>query len=80
MRSAGRLHDSVEALADHLLADLEANQALVLPLVAGDVAGLVAEHLGQQHPGYRQGFLTDGAHGTMAAAGGRARLAGPAIR
>src|ERR1700730_11870699 len=49
------LHDGVETLADHLLADLKANEALVLPLVAADVAGLVAEHLGQQHAGYREG-------------------------
>ena len=29
-----------------------------LPLIAGDVACLVAEHLGQQHPGYREVFLS----------------------
>ena len=57
-----RLHDGVEALADHLLADFQVGEALILLVVAGGVACLAAEHLGQQHPGHRQGFLGQGAH------------------
>ena len=74
-----RLHHGVEALADHLLAELEVGQALVLLPVAGDVAQLAAEHLGQQHPGHRQGFLADGAHGRQRLLG-RASTPGGAVR
>jgi hypothetical protein len=41
------------ALADHLLADFQAGQALILLVVAGGIARLVAEHLCQQHPRHR---------------------------
>jgi hypothetical protein len=67
----------VEALADHLLADFQAGQALVLLVVAGGVARLVAEHLGQQHPGHRQGFLAESAHRRQRLLGRARHLAAP---
>jgi hypothetical protein len=72
-----RLHDGVEALADHLLADFQVGQALVLLVVAGGVARLVAESLRQQHPGHRQGFLAEGAHRRQRLLGRARHLAAP---
>jgi hypothetical protein len=56
-----RLHDRIETLADHLLADFQVGQALVLLVMAGGVARLVAEHLASSTR-YRQGFLGQSAH------------------
>src|SRR5215831_6705117 len=72
-----RLHDGVEALADHLLADFQVGQALVLLVVTGSVARLVAEGLRQQHPGHRQGFLGQGAHRRQRLLGRSRHLAAP---
>jgi hypothetical protein len=41
---------TVPALTDHLLADFEVGEALVLLVVAGGVTRLVAKHLRQQDP------------------------------